>query len=179
MTSEPAAPLVWNHPAANIGARGVNVERAATPVELEALKEALGVLAVDTFQAHYTIKQEGKVCFRFSGTFTAQISQACIVTLEPVAEKVSETFSVDFRPPDRVTEPEQQERSVLDEPDVEALTGEAIEAGRVLFELLSAALDPYPRKGEAEFSWQDPKAGAAEAAKLHPFAALSKLKSKD
>jgi hypothetical protein len=179
MTAEPAGPLTWSHPAASVGARGVSIERAATHEELAHLKAALGILTADAFAARYTLKQEGKGSFRLAGTFEARLSQACVATLEPVTEQITETFTVEFRPPDRIAEAGDHERSVLDEPDVEVLTGDAIETGRVLFELLSAALDPYPRKGEAEFSWQDPKASPDAAAKLHPFAALSKLKTKD
>jgi hypothetical protein len=47
-----------------------------------------------------------------------------------------------------------------------------IPVGRIVFESLSASLDPYPRSEGAEFTWQDPKSESA----ANPFAALSKLK---
>jgi hypothetical protein len=176
MTSETTSPLQWTHPVSSVGSRGVSVDREATPAEREQLKTDLDILSVDAFHARYKINTESGGGFRMTGDYTAKVTQACVVSLEPVPQSISETIAVSFFPPKRAPEPEEKERSVLDEPDIEILTGDTIEAGRVLFELLSAALDPYPRKGEAEFSWQDPKEKPGETEKLHPFAALSKLK---
>ncbi len=174
MTSEPSSPLPWTHPVSSVGSRGVSADREATHPERERLKTELDILSVDAFHARYRVTPESGG-FRMTGSYTAKISQACVVTLEPVPQNISETIAVSFIPPNRIPAPEDKERSVLDQPDIEILTGDTLEAGRVLFELLSAALDPYPRKGEAEFSWQDPKEKPGEAETLHPFAALSKL----
>jgi hypothetical protein len=185
MTSQPAdqpaansnAPLSWQHAVTSVGARGVIVDRKATEAELSGLKTELGVISVESFEARYAITAQSGRSYLMTGDFTARLTQACVVTLEPVAQNISETFSVSFCPPGRISEPEEKERPVLDAPDIEVLSGDSIQAGRVLFELLSAALDPYPRKGEAEFSWQDPKTDPQDIAILHPFSALSKLKN--
>ena len=178
-TGQSTAPLAWQHGVTSVGARGVTIDRAATAAELEYLKMELDVVSVEAFEARYTITAQSGRSYLMSGDFTARLTQACVVTLEPLAQNITETFSVSFCPPGRISEPEEKERPVLDAPDVEVLAGDVIEAGRVLFELLSAALDPYPRKGEAEFSWQDPKTGPDDIEILHPFAALSKLKNKN
>jgi hypothetical protein len=47
--------------------------------------------------------------------------------------------------------------------------------GRIVYETVSAALDPYPRKSGAEFTWSDPREAEA-AARANPFALLKKLK---
>jgi hypothetical protein len=44
-------------------------------------------------------------------------------------------------------------------------------------ELFASAINPYPRKEDAEFAWTDPKA-AAEEGTLKPFAALARLKGR-
>ena len=183
MTSEPSFPLDWTHKTNSVGARGLTVDRQATPAECERLKTALDVLSVSSYRARYTITAASGG-FSLSGDFICHLEQACVVTLEAVPEVIAETLSVSFCPPGRHSVPEAAERAnehvmerpVLDQPDVELLSGDVIEAGRVLYELLSAGLDPYPRKAEAEFSWVDPKAAPDDAGKLHPFAALSKLK---
>ncbi len=54
------------------------------------------------------------------------------------------------------------------------LDGDRIDVGRIVYETLSAGLDPYPRKEGAEFDWADPKTGVADSA--NPFAVLKKLK---
>ena len=175
--AQSAAPLAWQHGVTSVGARGVTVDRAASAAELENLKTELDVLSVEALQARYTIIAQSGRSYLMSGDFTARLIQACVVTLEPVAQNIAESFSVSFCPPGRITEPEEKERPVLDAPDVEVLSGDVIEAGRVVFELLSAAVDPYPRRGEAEFSWQDPKTDPGDIEILHPFAVLSKLKN--
>ena len=50
-----------------------------------------------------------------------------------------------------------------------------IDVGRVVFETLSAALDPYPRKNGASLEWQDPESAEGVGAS-GPFGALKKLK---
>ena len=184
MMSEPLSPLDWSHKINSVGARGVSVERAATAAECERLKEALDVLSVSSYHARYTIAVAGRGELNLSGAFTCDLIQACVVTLEPVPQTITGPLSVRFSLPGRSAEPRDlepsgdhsAERPVLDQPDVELISGDVIEAGRVLYELLSAELDPYPRQANVEFSWVDPKAGPGDVVKLNPFAALSKLK---
>ena len=173
-------PLQWNHLFSSIGRHGLPIERQATEDERDRLRASLDIVSVEQFDTRYKISAQSGGSFVFAGDFRAKVRQACVVTLEPVAQDVLGTFSVTFFPPGRSVEPSEKagdkERPVLDAPDTEVLYGDSIDAGRVLFELLGAALDPYPRKAGAEFDWQDPKAGPDEAEMLHPFAALSKLK---
>ncbi len=171
-----ATPLSWHHSVRSLGTGGVSVDREATASELGQLKTALEVLAVEAFHVRYKLAPKSGGSFSFAGDFTCTLSQACVVTLDPIVENIAETFAVTFSPASKIIEPEGKDRPILDAPDVEALSGETVEAGRVLFELLSAALDPYPRKASAEFDWQDPKSGPDVIEKLNPFAALSKLK---
>lgn len=176
MTFEPSTSLAWHHPIKGAGTRDVTVDREATPAECEALTSGLDIVSVEAFHARYAITAQSAGCFLMAGDFTARLTQACVVTLEPVVQTIAETFSVSFCPPGRIAQPDGKDRPILDEPDVEDLTGDTIEAGRVLFELLSASLDPYPRKGAAAFAWKDPKTGPEVEMQLNPFAALSKLK---
>jgi uncharacterized metal-binding protein YceD (DUF177 family) len=178
MTTEPSSPLAWHHTLKSVGPRGVSTDREATAAEREHLRSELGALSVHSFHAHYTLTAESSGCFLLAGDFTAKLTQACVVTLEPVEQNIAETFSVKFAPPDKMPEPDTKERSVLDEPDVEILTGDSIDAGRVIFELLNAAIDPYPRQDKVQFDWQDPKSGPEIGEALNPFAALAKLKTK-
>ena len=58
-------------------------------------------------------------------------------------------------------------------PDVEPIEHGTIEVGRVVFETLSAALDPYPRKSGATLEWQDPES-AEEPAGIGPVRGTEK-----
>lgn len=179
MTTEHAPPLSWSHTIKSVGPRGVTAERDASDAECQRIKAELAILAVDRFHATYTITPQSGGCFIMAGKFKAKVAQACVVTLEPVSQNIEDVIDVTFCPPKRLPEPTGAERTVLDEPDYEPLNGDTIEVGRVLYELLTTALDPYPRKVEAEFSWQDPRTGPQDAQILKPFAALSKLKNRE
>ena len=179
MSTETTPPLSWSHTLKSVGPRGLTTDRVATDAERDRIKAELDVLAVDSFHATYTITPQSGGCFGMAGSFTAKVTQACVVTLEPVDQNIDDAIDVTFCPPNKLPEVTAAERTVLDEPDFEPLVGDTIDAGRVLYELLSTALDPYPRKSETEFSWKDPKAGPEDAQVLKPFAALSKLKTSD
>jgi uncharacterized metal-binding protein YceD (DUF177 family) len=172
--SEPA--LAWQHTVRGAGTRPVEADRTATSAECKQLAVDLGIVSVEAFHAHYAIEPKSGGSFVMSGTFKASVTQACVVSLDPVTQDIEDGFSVKFCPPSQITELEGKDRPILDEPDVEALNGDTIEAGRVLYELLGAALDPYPRKDEASFAWKDPKTGPDDEKRLNPFAALAKLK---
>ncbi len=101
------------------------------------------------------------------------------MSLEPVAEHISESFEIEFVP-EGTEEPDlpEGELEILAMPDVEQYADGRVEAGRILVELLASALEPYPRKENTEFNWSDPK-DKEPAAKENPFAVLAKLKPKD
>ena len=86
----PAAPNVlpladWTHRTADIPERGLEMARAATPAEREELRAALDVLACDRFEAAYRVRPMAGGRYEAKGSFLAEVTQACIVTLEPVA----------------------------------------------------------------------------------------------
>ena len=174
-TADDLLPLTWTHAIHDVSARGLDIKRAADTSELEALTSALEVLSVDSFEAAYRVTAQSGQRYRLSGSFRANVSQACVVTLEPITSQIVEEFSVGFCPPENADKATDDEKSVLNEPDVEILTNSTLEIGRILYELLVAALDPYPRKADAEFTYRDPL--LASAAPPSPFAALSKLKN--
>jgi hypothetical protein len=170
------SPLDWTHAAAAIGDGGHREERRATPVEREAVARALDIPSCETLTARYEIEPLGEGRFLMRGEIEADVTQACIVTLDPLPAHLADRFTVELRPADDVGhDDEAGERAILGGEDVEPIEDRRIEAGRIVFEHISAALDPYPRKPGAEFDWRDPK--AEEDAKAGgAFAALAKLK---
>jgi uncharacterized metal-binding protein YceD (DUF177 family) len=170
---EPAA-LAWSHETTEIPERGLNRTRSATEAERAALAEALALIACDALDVTYQIVPTPAGHWRLTGGLDAAVTQACVISLEPVAARLAETFSVEFRREADEGSAE-DEREILSGHDVEPLDGDRIDVGRIVYESLSAALDPYPRKEGAEFDWADPKAGEADTA--NPFAVLKKLKN--
>ncbi|HXE01955.1 MAG TPA: YceD family protein [Hyphomicrobium sp.] len=168
--------LDWTHNVVDIPAAGLTREREATESERQAIIGALGLLALERLLARYRIEALAGGGYRLSGKISADVDQACVVTLEPVNARIEEPFSVEFWPD---LEPDDSEEDVraLAAPEVEKFERDIIPAGRIIFETLASSLDPYPRRDGVEFNWQDPHADEPE--KASPFAVLSKFKDKD
>lgn len=165
----------WTHNVTDVPSGGLDREREATESERSAIAEALHLLKLARLVARYRIKSVSGGGYRLSGKVTADVEQACVVTLDPVTSKVEAPFDVEFRP--RVeTADNDEDASVLSGPDVDILERGIVPVGRIVFETVSASLDPYPRRPDAEFNWRDPQ--ASEPEKASPFAALSKLRDK-
>lgn len=179
--------LDWMHPILDVPDKGLSTKRTATPQELQALQAALEILSCDALEAHYRIKPAGGGGFKLEGRFEVRLTQACVVSLEPVPDRVKGEFAVEFRPEIGQRPAEKAERDALAEEtvdpfaevEVETIENGVIDAGRIVYEEIASLLNPYPRAAGTSFDWQDPKAGAAgERLANHPFAKLAVLKSK-
>lgn len=166
----------WVHPVHQIGPEGTSVTRSATADELIELARELDILACDRLTATYKIKPLSGGRYAFSGTLDADVTQACVVSLEPVPARIGEEFAVTLAPPAALEDEPlvAGDREVSSIPDTAPIVDGRIEAGDLIYEILSAALDPYPRKAGIEFDWVDPK--FKDAGNEGPFAALGKLK---
>lgn len=169
--------LDWVHGATEIPEGGRRFERTATAAERVAVAAELDVLGCRKLTADYKVRPMPGGRYRVEGRVAAEVDQACVVTLEPVTQAIDETFDVTFWPKQQMPEGPTSEREILSEPEIEPMSDGRIEAGRIVFETLAAALDPYPRRPEAEFDWKDPK-DAGDASPSSPFAVLKTLKDK-
>lgn len=167
----------WVHTVTEIGERPISRKREATAEELVELARELDILSCESLSVAYEIKPLSGGRFTFAGTLDAAVTQACVVTLEPVPARLSEVFSIELGPPETIQDeaPAIGDREVSSIPDVEPIEDGRIEVGSLIYAVLSAALEPYPRKPDAAFDWVDPKADADPQA-ASPFAALAKLK---
>jgi hypothetical protein len=167
-------PLDWTIGAADIPERGLKGSRTATDMERASLAEALDLLSCGSLEATYSITPIASG-YRLEGGIDASVNQACVITLEPIASRVAESFSVDFKRDSSRATGDAGDLEILSGADVEPLVGDVIELGRIVYEALSAGLDPYPRKPGAEFDWSDPEQSSAGN---NPFAVLGKLKDR-
>jgi uncharacterized metal-binding protein YceD (DUF177 family) len=172
-------PLAWNHAVYDIPASGLSAVRTATPDELTTIASALDLLGCTSLWAQYAIASTAGGHYRLWGRLRAELTQACVVTLEPVAGTVEETFEAVFWPQEDMPAPESGELAIDDEPEREAIVAGQIAAGRIVFESLAAALDPFPRQPGAVFDWQPASADDPAAKPVSPFAVLANLKAKD
>ena len=112
---------------------------------------------------------------RLIGHLRARLTQACVATLEPLPQSIEEEFEVEFWPAGSLPETVDTEVEALSVPDVEPVEHGTVRVGRVVFETLAAALDPYPRKSGAE-SRMARSGDGEDTGTPGPFEALKKLK---
>lgn len=140
----------------------------ADAADREALAAAYGLVALRHLVARGEIDRTGKL-ITVRGHLEADLDQACVVTLEPVAAKLREEIAVDLlesgAPPPPVHED-------ADPPDI--LEGDTIDVGALVEEHFVLGLDPYPRLPDAELPVEYASDGDGNDS---PFAALSGLAS--
>ena len=173
--------LTWTHATTEIPEKGLPVERAATPEELEKIRTALDILACDSLATRYRLRAIPGNGFRLEGSFAARVTQACVVSLEPVQSHVDGQLLVEFRPESVAARTPSDDDTIdpFDAVETEPIVNGVLDAGRVIFEELASQLDPYPRAAGINFDWKDPldsPDGTSNAS--GPFASLASLKPK-
>ena len=153
------------------------VDRKATAEERAACAAAVGLLALDQLAVHYRIKALSGGRYRLTGRFTAEIVQACVVTLEPVPSNMSEGFEAEFRPEGDQPESAADEMEALSVTEFEPIENHGLEVGRIVVETLLASLPAYPRAPGAELEQHE--AIPPPSVSTNPFAKLAALKDKD
>ena len=163
------------------------VEVAIAPSEAQraAIAHWLGVERLDALKARIVLSRAGADEYAYSGSFEADVVQACVVTLEPVPSHLSGEILRKFKvlprvsprrrkPPAEPPSPASAviDLSVADDDTPELLDQPVLDLAGPLLEELSLALDPYPRAPGASFEVPPEPDAAAE----NPFAVLEKLK---
>ncbi len=145
-----------------------DLPKIAAYLELEALKQ---------LNATVELVRWGHKGILLTGHFIADVTQSCVVTLEPVDGHVEGDFERRFLPPAGHKHATSETHEVSVDPDGEdppEVLGREIDIGEILVEELSLALDPYPRKAGVEFTPE--KDTVVKSA--NPFAVLAKLRGK-
>ncbi|MGE0119649.1 MAG: DUF177 domain-containing protein [Dongiaceae bacterium] len=181
MTKSAAPPAEFSRPVAadQIGPQETEREIVANEVERARLAERFGLLALDRLAATLQLRRSRSGVIRVTGRFEAEVVQACVVTLEPVPARVSESFAAAFGPSPAAPAGEVVIVDLDEEDPAEELVDGRIDLGEVVAQQLAVALDPYPRAPGADdrFSTADGE-GADGDAKAGPFAALERLRER-
>ena len=168
--------LDWSYRTAEIPEAGLHQTRAATEAERGKVAAGLAVVSCERIEAEFTVRATGKGHYRLAGKVAARLTQRCVVTLDPVTQTAEGTFDVEFCPPAELPQGGEDEVEALSAAEIEPIEHGRIDVGRIIYETLSAAVDPYPRKAGAEFATDE--AGGSLAGESGPFAALKKLKDR-
>ncbi len=165
--------LDWSYRVTEIPDAGLRQSREATESECARIAEVLDIIACRRLTSDFTIRATGKGHYRLAGKVTADVTQSCVVTVEPVQQVATGDFDVEFWPAGALPDVTADEIEALSAAEIEPIEHGRIDVGRIVFETVSASLDPFPRKPGVEF---DSAQGTAGGATISPFAALKKLK---
>lgn len=152
------APFSYIVKVGHISANPVSVTLSADAEECVGLARLWKVEAVRGLKAELQINRWKKDGVRIRGQVTADIVQACSVTLEPLDAHIDEEIDQVFIPEGsklaKIATDDNGELVVsVDGPDIpELFSGDAIDAGVVVAEFAALAIDPYPRKEGVDFT---------------------------
>ncbi|MFC3124777.1 YceD family protein [Pseudoroseomonas globiformis] len=135
MTPEFSRPLTW----AAVPENGRQYRLAATATECAALAHRFRILGIAFLQAELNLKPEVGGTIRVTGVMEAEVTQSCVVTLEPVNQHVKEAVDARFLPEGR---PPSEDP---DGPDELFADKGSVDLGEAVAEQLALAMDPYPR----------------------------------
>lgn len=174
--AESPAPVLdptWDEAVRDIPDRGLDREREATTEQRAALAAALDLVAMPSFRASYRVKPASGGRYTLAGTIEATVEQTCVVTLKPLTNKLRVDLAASFWPEEDVPPEPGGAIDIEDEPDPEPIVDGRLPIGRVVFETLATAIDPFPRAADAALDWQPSGEGSGN---VSPFAALARLK---
>ncbi len=176
--------LPISHPVniARLPQRGMPVKLVATDVERAALAREFDLIEVKAFTADLMVAKWRRDGVKVTGTVTADIIQACSITLDPLEARVDNEVDAVFVPENSKLASVKADANgeiVLDPdgPDApETFEGDHLDVGQVAAEFFGLAIDPYPRKADAQLPpvLEIDK----EPAKVSPFAKLADLTRK-
>lgn len=137
-------------------AKGLPVVIDADETQRSALAKAHGLEAVRSFRADLLVAKWKRNGVSVEGTVKAEIVQACVVTLAPLAATVDEPVSAVFLPEESKLGRAGFEHGGeivldVDGPDSpELFSGSQIDVGALAEQFFGLGIDPYPRKAGAE-----------------------------
>jgi hypothetical protein len=164
---------------ARLPQNGMPLKLTANENERLALAKAHDLISVQSFKAELLIKRWRKDGVKITGRVSADITQHCVVTLEPLDARIEHEIDAVFvqegsklaRPPLSADGEIVIDYEGADIP--ETFSGDAIDVGALAEEFFGLAVDPYPRKPGAALSAAPEE--EPDAPKPSPFAKLLKF----
>ena len=164
---------------ARLGNAGDKVAFAADAAQRETIAQWSGVSAINRFEVQVELRKTGVDRFALDFILTADVVQACVVTLEPVPAHLERSFGRELHFDGHIRRklPPETGGEVVLVTDLEEGSEEIdslhYDLAAPVLEEFVLALEPYPRCPGVEF--EPPTDGIAPPES--PFAALKHLKS--
>ncbi len=180
MTQRPAPEFSRAVPVESLADGETVIDLEADADERAALARRFGLLALDSLTAKVGLTPVDGGLVRVHGTLAAKVTQACVVTLEPVTTRVEGSFQRLYG----TDAPEEAGGLIADadaEESPEPFTHGAVDVGEAVAEQLALELDPFPRAPGAAFdgfSNGSKSVGDDDTGDAGPFAVLARLKEK-
>jgi hypothetical protein len=149
---EKKSPVSFMAHVARLPQNGLPVVIEADESQRQALAVEYDLLSVEAYRAELLVKPWKRHGVKVAGRVEADITQACVVTLDPVAAHIDEEVEGLFLPDDSKLGRlgfEGGGEILLDAegPDSpETFHGDAIDVGALAEQFFGLAIDPYPRK---------------------------------
>jgi uncharacterized metal-binding protein YceD (DUF177 family) len=175
-------PLAHSYNLARLGNAGDEVRFAADAAALAQIARWADIPLVEKFEVRVELKKLAPNRFGLAFHLLADVTQSCVVTLDPVPGHLERNFSRElvFVGPQRhnkpaLTESLAESETVLDsgeEEGPEEIESLHFDLAAPVLEEFALSLDPYPRAPDVEFAPQSPESDRPES----PFAVLKGLK---
>ena len=172
-------PLRYMFELGGLSQAGAVVTVEADPGERVGLAQWAGVDSVERFVGTVTLQRLSQTRFSYEADLAADVTQSCVVTLEPVAGHISRQIARELQlaprlPPDLQQTAVELTLSAGDDDVPETLTSLNFDLAAPLLEEFVLGIDPYPRKGGAAFALP----AEPTVPQSSPFAALKALKNR-
>jgi len=138
--------------------KGMPVIIDADAAQRERLAADHGLLSVESWRAELLVEPWKRNGVKVSGQVEADITQQCVVTLEPLAARISEEVSGLYFPEDSKLgrlgfHAAGEVHLDAEGPDgPETFAGDTIDVGALAEEFFGLAIDPYPRSDGASLT---------------------------
>ena len=173
----------------SLGEKGKVLSIEANADERSRLAQRLGLDGLDALSAEIrlTLRSGGRMV-RLEGTFKALVRQICVVTLEPVEDRIEGSIERIYDTTFEELENEEENIDMDGENPPDPLIGGKIDAGEAVAEQLALEINPFPRKKGTTFAdysagpdgggVSGDETGENAAPSANPFVGLKKLKNK-
>jgi len=178
-SSTTTSPVSFRASVVRLPQKGMPVTIDADEAQRRQLADEHGLLGVRAFHAELVVSNWKSDGVKVSGRVSGDITQACVVSLDPIESHVEAEISVLFVPEDsRLAKVHTGHREEIildaDGPDSpEPFSGDSIDVGALAEEYFALAIDPYPRKEgvhlETDASRSEPTEEGPLAEKLAAF----------
>lgn len=157
--SRSAKSLVYTLPIDHIPLDGLSVHFELGDYDRAKLEQTLELVALEDLAANLEVLPLGQGSFRVLGKLSASVTQNCVLSLDPVMSVISEHIDVEFRPrlsadAEKISafSGDSDDQDILTSKEVEGYDAGKLELGALISEIVTSAIDSYPRKPGVQFA---------------------------